>query len=191
MLALLRARRERPSHRAAPEPRDELAPSQSIKMHLLPPSLADSIRISGHQVRAALHCGISPRLWTGLGQNPLLPHRNIDGCFSSVSGHTLCAGGRFPLYPPPCPCFSLRRAFPPKLRIHLPVERSRGCVGDSADDLLVLEPNAQQTGRGDYDLVQVRVACSRNLRFTGANIIPPPCYGPCSTKATAQPMASR
>jgi hypothetical protein len=26
-------------------------------------------------------------------QNPLLPHRNIDGCFSSVSGHTLCAGG--------------------------------------------------------------------------------------------------
>jgi hypothetical protein len=61
-------------------------------------------------------------------QNPLLPHRNIDGCFSSVSGHTLCAGGRFPLYPSPCPCFSLRRAFPRKLRIHLPVERSRAAA---------------------------------------------------------------
>jgi hypothetical protein len=49
------------------------------------------------------------------GQKPKLPHRNIDGRFSSVSGHTLrgeclCAAGRFPYTPF---MLSRPRALPP------------------------------------------------------------------------------
>jgi transposase len=44
-------------------------------------------RIGDDRVRASLHCGISLWPWSGLGQNPRLPHRNINGCFSSLRRH--------------------------------------------------------------------------------------------------------
>jgi hypothetical protein len=68
---LLRLRRERHCRRAA-EQRDELAPLHSVELHLPPQAWITmaAYRIGEDQVWGSLGCGISPRLWAGLGQNP-------------------------------------------------------------------------------------------------------------------------
>jgi hypothetical protein len=52
---LLRARRERPHRRRAPEKRDELAPSQLIELHSIPASQG---RIAGYRIGEDQSAGI-------------------------------------------------------------------------------------------------------------------------------------
>jgi hypothetical protein len=47
--------------------------------------------MGGDQVRGSLRCGIATRLMSARGQNPLLPRRNIDSRFTSITGHNVGA----------------------------------------------------------------------------------------------------
>jgi hypothetical protein len=49
-----------------------------------------------------LHRGISTRLMTGMGHNPLLPHRNIGVRFCSINGHTIVRPNGVVLQAPSC-----------------------------------------------------------------------------------------
>jgi hypothetical protein len=75
---------------------NELAPVQSIGLHLLTLARQAAYQIGELQVRGSLHCEISSRLWTGLGQTRLLPRRNMVGCFSSISRHCARATRKHP-----------------------------------------------------------------------------------------------
>jgi hypothetical protein len=46
-------------------------------------------RIAEDRVSASLHCKISSLLTAASGQQLALPHRNIGGRFTPMSGHTL------------------------------------------------------------------------------------------------------